>query len=111
MVETLNTLNYATQKNATLHLLLPAPQDWPRHLAALTQLWQPEDQLLLMTAAVQGWQTDTLRAFAQLHPVGVYQPDAISLQLSKPLPAHLQLVSSDVWATWTLHYARCMTWR
>ena len=100
-----------SQHHSTLHLLLLAPRDWPNRLPELAQLWQPNDQLLLMTAAVQGYSSDLLLPFAQPHAVGLYQPDTPHIQLISPLPAHLQLVSSDLWATWTLAFARCVTWR
>lgn len=97
--------------SATLHLLLLSPQQWPTRLPELAQLWQPDDQLLLMGAAVQGHDSGALLPFAKQQPIGVYQANAVQLGLVEPLPAHLQLVSTEVWATWTLHYARCMTWR
>lgn len=97
--------------DATLHLLLISPQQWPNRLPELAQLWQSNDQLLLMSAAVQGCSSDMLLPFAQQHAVGLYQPDSQQIQLISPLPAHLQLVSSDLWAMWTLAFARCVTWR
>lgn len=100
-----------TATKATLHLLLLSPQQWPIRLPELTQLWRPDDQLLLMSAAVQGHAADALLPFSQHQPIGLYQPDSQQIPLINPLPAHLQLVSSELWATWTLHYARCMTWR
>ena len=100
-----------TNTSATLHLLLLSPQQWPTRLPELAQLWQPDDQLLLMSAAVQGHDSGALLPFAKHKPIGVYQANAIQLGLVEPLPAHLQLVSGELWATWTLHYARCMTWR
>jgi hypothetical protein len=100
-----------TNTSATLHLLLLSPQQWPTRLPELAQLWQPDDQLLLMDAAVQGHDSGALLPFAKQQPIGVYQANAVQLGLVEPLPAHLQLVSADVWATWTLQYARCMTWR
>ncbi|MFZ3191631.1 MAG: hypothetical protein WA154_00290 [Moraxellaceae bacterium] len=97
--------------SATLHLLLLSPQQWPTRLPELAQLWRPDDQLLLMSAAVQGHAANVLLPFAKHQPIGLYQPDSQQTPLINPLPAHLQLVSSELWATWTLHYARCMTWR
>ena len=102
-------VNRAT--DATLHLLLASPQRWRVDLQQLQQIWQPDDQLLLMTAAVQGWQADSLHDFAQQRPVGIYQPDADLIGVTAVLPAHLQSVSVALWATWTLNFARCMTWR
>lgn len=100
-----------TNTSATLHLLLLSPQQWPTRLPELAQLWQPDDQLLLMGAAVQGYDLGALLPFAKHQPIGVYQANVMQLGLIEPLPAHLQLVSTEVWATWTLHHARCMTWR
>ena len=97
--------------SATLHLLLLSPQQWPTRLPELAQLWQPDNQLLLIGTAVQGYDSGALLAFAKQQPIGVYQADAIQLGLVEPLPAHLTLVSTELWATWTLHHARCMTWR
>ena len=97
--------------SATLHLLLLSPQQWPIRLPELAQLWQPNDQLLLMGAAVQGHDSGALLPFAKHQPVGVYQVDSQQTHLINPLPAHLQLVSTELWATWTLHHARCVTWR
>ncbi len=97
--------------DGTLHLLLVSPRDWPIYLTDLAHIWQPLDQLLLMTAAVQGHSSDMLLPFAQQRPIGLYQPDAAQMQRITPLPSHLQLVSSELWATWTLDYMRCMTWR
>ena len=99
----------------TLHLLLVSPRDWVSRLSDLAQVWQPNDQLLLMAAAVQGHASELLLPFAEQHPVGLYEPDALQIQLLTPrlgpLPAHLHMVSSELWATWTLQHARCMTWR
>lgn len=95
----------------TLHLLLVSPRDWPVYLADLAKIWQPNDQLLLMAVAVQGHSSDLLLPFAQLRPIGLYQLDAAQIGVIAPLPTHLQLVSSELWATWTLAYVRCMTWR
>ncbi len=96
---------------ATLHLLLPSPQVWSLALQNLTELWQPHDQLLLMSAALHGWSSDQLQPLGQLHPIGLYQPDAQLIALPDRLPEHVQVVSDALWAHWTLGYARCMTWR
>lgn len=97
--------------NSTLHLLLVSPRDWASHFGDLAQVWQPNDQLLLIAAAVQGHASELLLPFAQQRPIGLYGTDAAQIQLPTPLPAHLELVSSALWATWTLQHVRCMTWR
>lgn len=100
-----------TTIEGTLHLLLISPRDWDGRLAELAQVWQPNDQLLLMGSAVQGHASELLLAFAENRAVGLYAPDAAQIPIPDTLPNHLQRVSSVLWATWTLEYVRCMTWR
>lgn len=98
-------------KNATLHLLLISAQEWTPRLSDLKQLWQPHDQLLLLASALHGWDSEQLLDFSRYQPVGLYQPDAAHVPLPCMLPAHLTLVSTELWARWSVQYARCITWR
>ncbi|MEC7121126.1 MAG: hypothetical protein VXW65_14660 [Pseudomonadota bacterium] len=100
-----------TSNEATLHLLVAPQQQWSTLLRNLQQVWQSDDQLILMAQAIHGWQDPALTTLADTHAIGIYQADAEQLALPEQLPQHLQYVSTALWATWVLSFPRSITWR
>lgn len=106
----MSDLNAQTVLNATLHQLASSPKAWANDLTRIKQVWQPQDLLLLLGEAAQGYQYDQLEQFTNR---ALLATDAalLGIDITDKLFGGLKIFSSDDWANAVLTYQRCITWR
>lgn len=97
---------------STLHQLSNTPSGW-LSIAQIQAAWQPNDSLILLGEAAQGYQDSRLQSFnciyileADANLLGLTNTDKLSTQY--PI---IQVIRFDEWAELILKYDKHISWQ
>lgn len=97
---------------STLHQLISRPSEWSS-MAQIKAAWQPNDNLMLLGEAAQGYQDSRLQGFNCIY---VLEADASLLGLSNTdkestQSSIIQVISFDEWAELILKHDKHISWQ
>ena len=97
---------------STFHQLSNRPSSW-LSIAQIQAVWQPNDSLILLGEAAQGYQDSRLQSFnciyvleADANLLGLTNTDKLSTQY--PI---IQVIRFDDWAELILKYNKYISWQ
>ena len=97
---------------STLHQLISRPSEWSS-MVQIKAAWQPNDSLMLLGEAAQGYQDSRLKDFNCIY---VLEADASLLDLSNTdkestQSSIIQVISFDEWAELILKHDKHISWQ